>query len=661
VITFRLTISPQSYLLCSNAETSSTLDSQFVFDQNGFPYFPAKTFKGLLRESMIEVLEIEGKEVEIAQTINTFFGIEGDQYNNGLLNIPNLYLSGYNDQDPYFKSANRHSKYDIQNYYLCRIQQTALDDHEIAKDTSLRTYGVLNYERAKCFEALLDFKSLSEGQEKTLQRAIDHLRHAGTRRNRGFGKIKCTLTDKTIRETNSTTKLTWKDNWTALSVNIKLREPVVLGTQNADTNTVFSQDFIAGSQVLGMLAWAYPDKESPDFKDLFLKDNLRFGACYPQTAQPLPLSIHKEKYEPEAKYHNLLAGTSAGKVTKGIGGFISPKGQVTPDKHFNFHSSRIERSAGRSVKDQITGGIFYYEALAKGLVFEGQITGKIAALKKLYEQYGGTTEKQMGKSKSSQYGNVELTIEPVEADNATVTIGTYYMVAQSPIILFNDFGYPSPTQKELTTALGGNVTISDEATATIIPIELYNSSWLAKSGKVMAFKEGSTFKVEAKAEIAKHQTIGEWQNKGFGKVKFLSEAEMSEYMTWLKVEKNKTGDESPSIPDIVKQIDTEIEKLNTQESIRKKGHDDARKYAKKFSNSLIGRITRIMELTTESAIEQFFKDIKGKLAEKALSKEHLYDDLCKTSTLLGKYENHAQYKIYWAAFFEYLRKANNTK
>lgn len=652
---YQLNIQPQSYLLCSNAETSSTLDSQFVFDQNGFPYFPAKTFKGLLKESMIEVLEIEGKtETEIAVTINHFFGIEGDSYNNGLLNISNLYLKDYDDTDPYFSSKNKLSKYEIQSYYLSRIQQTALDENEIALDTSLRSYGVLNYERANCFTTQLNIKEISEIE--TLQCAISNLRYAGTRRNRGFGKIKCGLTLTNIPQSkNELKKAAWIENCSVLDITIQLKEPVVLGTQNTDTNTVFSQDYIAGSQVLGMLAWAFPDKKNTDFNELFLYDHLQFGACYPDGSVALPLSIQKEKYEPVATFHNLLSN-KPNTVTKNIGGLINEEGEVKVKKHFNFHSSRIERSAGRSVKDQATGGIFYYESLDKGIIFNGKISGDTVILEKLYKQFGGTTQQQLGKSKSSQYGNIEVTLTPAEnTTTTTISKECYYLVVQSPIILYNDYGYPSPTKEELQTAIGNNVKICDEATTSVVPIELYNSSWLAKSGKVMAFKEGSTFKVETNDAIPKEQTIGEWRTKGFGKVKFLSKIEMETYMEWLKKKPSENKD-SFTPPSIIVAISNEIKDEETKIIQQSKAQLDARSLNKRLkdkqlSNSLIGRMLAMLNLK-EKEIEQFMNNIKEKPAGKALSDAYLYDDLKKSA-----YAD----KDYWVAYFEYLRKANKAK
>ncbi|MFN8348815.1 MAG: RAMP superfamily CRISPR-associated protein [Spirosomataceae bacterium] len=670
---YQIRVEPQSYLLCSNAETTSTLDSQFVFDQNGFPYFPGKTFKGLLKESMIEVLEMEGKsKEEIVKIICYFFGVEGDRFNHGKLELSNLYLKGYDDQHDYFQTKDALNKYQIQNYFLIRVQQTAIDDHEIAKDTALRTYGVLNHKKAKAFVATLELE-LNESQKALLERAMSNLRRAGIRRNRGFGQIKCTLqpapanpkepTDADIRQTEIEL---WPATAYALSVKITLREPTVLGTQNTDTNTVFSQNYITGSQLMGMLACAHPNKGSAEFNTLFLEDKLRFGPCYPAGAQPLPTAIHQEKYAATAIYHNILAGTSENTVTKGVGGFVGNSGKVKVEKHFNFHASRPQRSAGRSMKNQPAGGIFYYEALAKGTKFEGEITGDRACLEQLYAHFGGTKPYRLGKSKSSQYGNIEVEITPISEPVAVDTIeGDCYLVAQSPLILYNDAGYPSPAKETLESALAKKVTV-EAATARVVAIEQFNSTWLTKTGKVMAFEEGSTFKVKVSEPLPTEMAIGEWLHKGFGKVRFLTAAEMDQYKANLHTtaevpQEDTTPEKDP--PAFMKEIVEQHTREKQQQALQTRAYNDVRRLnqrlgGKRLSNSLISRMQAVMKLS-DAEIDAFFnestqdglKPFKEKPAGKALADVDLYKDLKATAIT-----EHA----YWIAFFDYLRKANNS-
>ena len=53
-----VTIKILSPIHLSSGQADVNIDSEIVRDAFGFPYFPAKRFKGLLYESAVEVLEM---------------------------------------------------------------------------------------------------------------------------------------------------------------------------------------------------------------------------------------------------------------------------------------------------------------------------------------------------------------------------------------------------------------------------------------------------------------------------------------------------------------------------------------------------------------------------------------------------------------------------
>jgi hypothetical protein len=78
----------------------------------------------------------------------------------------------------------------------------------------------------------------------------------------------------------------------------------------------------------------------------------------------------------------------------------------------------------------------------------------------------------------------------------------FLLTLQSPLILFNDVGFPEPTIGEFKKALGevlgnGNFNIPKSAVLHTF-IEQYNAVWKSKSGKMNAFKEGSVFVLDNK-------------------------------------------------------------------------------------------------------------------------------------------------------------------
>ena len=55
---FDVTIEILSPIHLSSGRADVTIDAEIVHDALGFPYFPAKRFKGLLYESAVEVFEM---------------------------------------------------------------------------------------------------------------------------------------------------------------------------------------------------------------------------------------------------------------------------------------------------------------------------------------------------------------------------------------------------------------------------------------------------------------------------------------------------------------------------------------------------------------------------------------------------------------------------
>lgn len=55
---FKVTIKTESPIHLSSGQADVNIDSEVVHDALGFPYFPAKRFKGLLYESALEVWEM---------------------------------------------------------------------------------------------------------------------------------------------------------------------------------------------------------------------------------------------------------------------------------------------------------------------------------------------------------------------------------------------------------------------------------------------------------------------------------------------------------------------------------------------------------------------------------------------------------------------------
>ena len=173
-------------------------------------------------------------------------------------------------------------------------------------------------------------------------------------------------------------------------------------------------------------------QEDEDFLGLFF-DKLRFVAAYPvraldgKRASFVPASVQCLKDgeavrdlladAPEAGYKTLRGfaviedgGIEKVDVAKNISLHMS-RSNVKERQGKERGSSSLERLAGRS-RD---GAIYNYEAVEKGVRFEGEVFGENAALESFMDALGTDSwTAQAGRARHAQYGACRVQLEPVE-------------------------------------------------------------------------------------------------------------------------------------------------------------------------------------------------------------------------------------------------------
>jgi CRISPR-associated protein Csx10 len=611
-----LTIKPESYLLCSSNNTGGIIDAQVILDENGLPYFPGKTFKGLLKESFIEVLEFRGVKNK-SEIINTLFGEEGTFTNAGILSFTNFYTTK--------KSISSSSE------IFQTINKTSIDENEIAKEGSLRTFKVLDPTSGIEFKSEI-ILNLKDPELNYFKEAVLNLRRAGLGRNRGDGKIKVSFVEiEALPENNIKLE---NQKVSIIDVEIKTSDPLILSKFGSNRNTTFSNDHISGSQLMGSIAFQFQNYESDLFTNLFLKNGLQFSFCYPEDSFPIPSCLHSVKYLPEneKKIVNVL-GDEDTPITKKETGLMNSHGKIKIGKMINFHNSRPNRLKGKS--DENEGSIFYYEAINKGTKFSGKIRGESEKLSSLLNEFGSQKKVLIGKSKSSQYGGANLKLTQKNSDEIKNINGIVYFYLKTPLIIFNEFGFPSSNLKDLSNELGINFNTIIGSSIQVDYVEMYNSAWNSKSGRFLCFKEGSCIKIDLKKNLPKTGFLGRFIEKGFGEYLLYSEEEMESFAKILMVH---TPEDEASISEV--------------DSIEMKGIEKSMDSAyNNLSNSLIGRLIGLLNVSKNK--EEFLDEVnklKGKKAGEEISAVFLYEDFENTEIA------NSDFILYWKSFFNALRK-----
>lgn len=186
-------------ILGSGESGGSVIDTDIVYDAYGIPYFPAKRLKGLLRESALEILEMFnlcGVGWCSKEDFIQAFGKRGEV--ESILVLHQLRVKGYENLCKWIEWAktNYSGLFFTENVletFTSLRQLTAVDVNGIAKKVSLRTVRVLN--EGHILSGKVHFAREDEFDRilQLLAYACTNLRHVGSMRTRGYGKVSCSL------------------------------------------------------------------------------------------------------------------------------------------------------------------------------------------------------------------------------------------------------------------------------------------------------------------------------------------------------------------------------------------------------------------------------------------------------------------------------------
>ncbi|NBB31249.1 RAMP superfamily CRISPR-associated protein [Cellulophaga sp. BC115SP] len=155
-------------------------DATVIKDDRNLPYIAGKTIKGLLKEALEDMAEVNQCTKD---DINVIFGIEA--YDN-------------NDKKAFFSNAtlSKEEREDIvselSNFLYRNIASTQIGQNGTAKENSLRVMEV-------CIPITLEGTISGirdEDQIELLEKALKWVRHVGVNRNRGLGRCKFEITSK---------------------------------------------------------------------------------------------------------------------------------------------------------------------------------------------------------------------------------------------------------------------------------------------------------------------------------------------------------------------------------------------------------------------------------------------------------------------------------
>lgn len=150
-------------------------------DDNNLPYIPGKTIKGLLREALEEINELQEDKCS-EEIINKLFGEKKEDDTTpkeddfGTKSFFSNAILAENQQNEIISN-------NLDSYLYRNLSSTTINEKGLAMEKSLRAMEV-------CMPLSLEatITGVSEKEDEMLKMAMKWTRRLGMKRNRGFGK-----------------------------------------------------------------------------------------------------------------------------------------------------------------------------------------------------------------------------------------------------------------------------------------------------------------------------------------------------------------------------------------------------------------------------------------------------------------------------------------
>jgi len=302
---------------------------------------------------------------------------------------------------------------------------------------------------------------------------------------------------------------------------VEFLSDIILPSSSNTQGNISQLDFIPGSNFLGMVATNYKDFED-SFK-IFHSGAVKFGdATILKDGKPtykMPLSYFYEKLDKNQTIynHHKIDDFSKFNQLKQLRNNYITKDNETISIEYNYsQKSAYDKEKRRSLDSSMFG----YSAIKSGTKWQFSIKVDETIceddLKLLKKSILGT--KRLGKSKSAQYGLVEIqelgTIENREDKN----LNTIVLYANSRLALVDEHGNPTYDLQYLFDGLKkDNIDYpkSQIKTSTFTP---YNSTRKTYDYERFCINKGSVIVLKDVDKSSIPQFVGGYQSEGFGEL-----------------------------------------------------------------------------------------------------------------------------------------------
>lgn len=534
-------ILPVTMELCSDAVFGSGYsipggeDVAVCRDEGGWPYVKGSTWKGLLRESLENLVNWGEGTLADAEAL---FGEAGWT---GLTGGRRVQLTALLLENP---PDNPEDCFDLRTF-------TSLENG-VVKGGTLRT--------ASCARAGLVFSgelTCASGDIPLLRNALSGIKWAGTQRSRGFGRVRFTVgKPRPVAETAPAA------TGTCFRFLLHTELPVILTDPNrSDSNSAETYGFIPGAAIRGAVMEALSTQD-PEwfFAHKAAALNAQFLDAVPVPDSSLiPLPSLRGFYEDkdETQLENVVkdGNFTPGHKRAKLGAFCAPAGETL--RYWSAKTGGVTRI--RRAKDGEDTEMFQIRFLSAGQDLEGYIlTDDPAIGEKLSQALGKTI--WLGADRYAGYGKCTVTlVEPISQPAWQDAYGyreedepgeKLYLLAISPFSMVSGTGEPCGVDESVLARKLGVERVGIRCCATALTQSGgYNRMWQCRAPSTRFYDRGSLFRLKCTPAPAfsalrrvQAEGLGIRRAEGFGQVLFLPPALVENLSQKAGLETDAPGD-----------------------------------------------------------------------------------------------------------------------
>ena len=412
-------------------------------------------------------------------------------------------------------------------------------ENGVADKTSLRTMRVVN--KGVVFEAEC---AVQEEDKKNFRNTVSLVKHMGVSRTRGLGLISMVVDEKDEEkakkkwEKKREVLLAFKDQvgeHNRLEYQIHLNSAMMC--KSAQGNQAVTQDYIAGSKVLGLLASKMGDER---YRNLMRNEGFQVSNAYIMSESkrciPARISLRKVKdqsYEENGTITLMdavcgVTGTRKQMTAAGADYMDSENRICEVTTEISYHHQRPKNKAIGKATGLDDGSSFYQlGAICADQTFGGYIYADKESAETILDTLAERKEIRMGYGKSSEFGAIDLNITNIRTPEVhSEQVNDAVVTLASDVILYNENGMLTTDTETLKEYLEDMVNAADlEIRRPFLRYETvggYNTTWKCRKPIFHALGKGSVFVLHSDQgsdlDLLNRQFIGERVAEGYGEL-----------------------------------------------------------------------------------------------------------------------------------------------